>query len=301
MASATYENVASAAEALIAAGQKASVRLVIERIGGGSPNTVLKLLNDWKAGRPVVRVSDVDLDVAITQSIKSQMQRVAETAAQAAEEKAAAALDDLQTLSEASALAEQTITVLTGELEVAKQQASDFVAQMKDEQADHERIVASLNQTIDQLKGELSVERKRSDDAHTALAKAEVRLEVMPKLEEQIAAMQVMLEKVDAQRHDAVTAAAVATAKLDANEKALAQTMIHMESAKRDMDAMRVAALALAEEGKASREKTAALYERLAASMTATKESVKPAVSPVEATTAAPKAAKKTVNVKKGE
>ena len=202
MANATYEHVAAAAEALIAAGQKASVRLVIERIGGGSPNTVLKLLNDWKAGRPVVRVSDVDLDVAITQSIKSQMQRVAETAAQAAEEKAAAALDDLATLSEASALAEQAIASLTTELDTAKQQSSDFVAQMKDEQADHERIVTSLTQTIEQLKGELSDERKRSDEAQTALAKSEVRLEVVPGMQDEIERLRAALETMRDANHD---------------------------------------------------------------------------------------------------
>ena len=84
MAIVTYEAVAAAAEALQAAGQRPSVRAVTAAIGGGSPNTVLKMLADWKAGRPVVRVADTELDPKITSAIAEQMQRVATAAAAAA-------------------------------------------------------------------------------------------------------------------------------------------------------------------------------------------------------------------------
>ena len=116
MAIVTFETVAAAAEALQTAGQRASVRAVTAAIGGGSPNTVLKLLADWKAGRPVVRIKDTELDSKITDAIKAQMQRVAEAAAASAEEKAAELDENLQTLAEAQAQAEQQIATLTNEL-----------------------------------------------------------------------------------------------------------------------------------------------------------------------------------------
>ena len=69
MAIVNFEAVATAAEALQAAGQRASVRAVTAAIGGGSPNAVLKLLGEWKAGRPVVRAADTELDPKITAAI----------------------------------------------------------------------------------------------------------------------------------------------------------------------------------------------------------------------------------------
>ncbi|CAM3735520.1 DNA-binding protein [Polaromonas hydrogenivorans] len=50
MAIVNFESVAAAAESLQAAGQRASVRAVIAALGGGSPNSVLKLLGAWKSG-----------------------------------------------------------------------------------------------------------------------------------------------------------------------------------------------------------------------------------------------------------
>ncbi len=134
----TFEQVAAAAEALQSAGQRPSVRAVIAALpNGGSPNTVLKLLTDWKAGRPVVRIADTELDSRITDSIKTQMQRVAEQAALAAEERAAAALDDLQALSDAQSASEQQIAELITERDAAKAQSDDFVDQLKDSEAEN--------------------------------------------------------------------------------------------------------------------------------------------------------------------
>ncbi len=49
---ATKESVARAAEAVLTRGHKPTVMRVIEELGGGSPNTVLPLLNAWKEARP---------------------------------------------------------------------------------------------------------------------------------------------------------------------------------------------------------------------------------------------------------
>lgn len=136
MALVNFENVASAAEALQAAGQRASVRAVIAALGGGSPNSVLKMLAEWKAGRPVVRIADTELDHRITDAIKVQMQRVAEQAAAAAEERAGALDEDLQALAEAQAQSEQQIAGLTAERDEAQAQTVDFLEQLKEVQAD---------------------------------------------------------------------------------------------------------------------------------------------------------------------
>ena len=116
MAFVTYENVVAAAEALVADGQKASVRNVIRQLGGGSPNAVLKLLSEYKAGRPVIRTSNIDLDPSITAAIVRQMRQVAESATTDAEERVAALTDDLSTLAESNGQLEQRVEQLSAEL-----------------------------------------------------------------------------------------------------------------------------------------------------------------------------------------
>ena len=96
MALVTYESVAGAAEAIQQSGGKPSVRSVISHLGGGSPNAVGPLLAEWRAGRPLVRASDIELDPRIAQLIAEQVQKAASDAARAAEERAATVQEDAE-------------------------------------------------------------------------------------------------------------------------------------------------------------------------------------------------------------
>ena len=97
MALVSFETVATAAEELVAAGKKASVRNVIASLGGWPcpPNSVLKHLAEWKTGRPLVSIADTDLDDNIKRAIAEQMQRVTAAAASASEEWASLFEDEL--------------------------------------------------------------------------------------------------------------------------------------------------------------------------------------------------------------
>lgn len=219
MAKVTFESVATAAEALQAAGQRASVRAVTAAIGGGSPNAVLKLLSEWKAGRPVVRIADTELDTKITDAIKTQMQRVAEQAASAAEERAAGIDDDLQALSEAQAEAEQQITVLTTERDEAKAQAAATETQLKDVQDETHRAAELAATAAAELRKELATERARQEAAAASLARAEVRLESMPGLQTEVERLRIALDVEQKARRQAEQDAAVFAAKLEAAER----------------------------------------------------------------------------------
>ena len=230
MAIVNFESVAAAAEALQAAGQRASVRAVIAALGGGSPNSVLKLLAEWKAGRPVVRIADTELDPRITDAIKLQMQRVAEQAAQAAEERAGALDEDLQALAEAQASAEQQIAALTAERDTAQVQASDFVEQLKAAQAEGERNQEQATQALAALRQELAGERARLEASAAELARAQVRLEALPALQADIEQLRATLRADAAQSAQALASchqarqlaeqgAAVLGARLEAAER----------------------------------------------------------------------------------
>jgi chromosome segregation ATPase len=219
MAIVTFEAVATAAEALQAAGQRASVRAVTAAIGGGSPNTILKLLGEWKAGRPVVRAADTELDPKITAAIVEQMQRVATAAAAAAEERAAGVDEDLQALSEAQAAAEQQINALTAELDAATTTAAKLAEQLEVTQADASRAAEQATAAAAGLRQELATERQRQEAAAAALARAEVRLEAVPGLQAEIERLRTALEADQKARQLAEQSAAVFAAKLEAAER----------------------------------------------------------------------------------
>lgn len=234
MAIVTFEAVAAAAEALQAAGQRASVRAVTAAIGGGSPNTVLKLLGEWKAGRPVVRIADTELDPKITTAIVEQMQRVATAAAAAAEERAAGVDEDLQALSEAQAAAEQQINTLSAERDMARVQAAELAEQLESTQDEAHRAAEQATAAAAGLRQELTTERTRQEAAAAALARAEVRLEAVPSLQADIERLRAALAEAQQGRTAAEQQAAVLNAKLDATADRAARAEARSEQAEQE-------------------------------------------------------------------
>lgn len=183
MALVTFENVAAAAEALVAEGGKASVRAVIAALGGGSPNAVLPLLNEWKAGRPLVRASDIALDPRIAGLIAEQIGTASAQAAKMAEEKAADVQADAEAVAEAGRAAEARAEQLEQALEVAN---AEVVAKSRDLDnlaLERERDAEVAQEKISTLQIQLQGERERAEQAVQTVAKDEVRLQAIPKLE----------------------------------------------------------------------------------------------------------------------
>ena len=254
MALVNFEAVAAAAEALQIAGQRPSVRAVIAHLGGGSPNAVLKYLGEWKAGRPVVRIDDTALDARITSAIIDQMQRVAVAAAAAAEERAAGIEDDLQALAEAQQAAEQQIEALTTERDTSREQSEGLARQLADAQADAARSLQHSAEQAAALRADLASERKHQEKTAAALVKAEVRLEVLPDLQVEIARLRTALEAESKARTASEQQAAVLAAKLEAaTERAVKAEAAAIEAAMQERKSRETAAL---ESGKIEAMKT---------------------------------------------
>ncbi len=219
MAIVTYENVAEAAESLLAEGQKASVRKVIERLGGGSPNAVLKMLGDYKAGRPVIRSSDIELDPSIIAAMVRQMRTVAETATADAEERLSSLSDDLATMAESNQSLEQRVEQLTGELATTTTTIEQLTSQQHDTELRHQSEIAALQVKVTELAADLDKERDRANASQQALGKAEARAEAVPVLEALIAKLQSDLDTARTARAAAEQRAAVAEAQRVAAEQ----------------------------------------------------------------------------------
>ena len=186
MALVNFEAVAAAAEAISKEGGKPSVRSVIAHLGGGSPNTVLPLLNEWKAGRVAVRSTDIELDPRIGQIIGELVKSASEQAARAAEERAADVQADAETVAEAGREAESRVQAL--EIQLAEAQQAIVVKEraLEDAQAAAGIEAKNAQERITALQVQLGEERTRADLAVQAVAKAEVRLELIPGLQAEV-------------------------------------------------------------------------------------------------------------------
>ena len=186
MALVNFEAVAAAAEAISKEGGRPSVRSVIARLGGGSPNTVLPMLNEWKAGRVAVRSTDIELDPRIGQLIGELVKNASEQAARAAEERAADVQADAETVAEAGREAESQVQALEGQLTEARQVIVGKERALEDAQAAAGIEAKNAQERITALQVQLGEERTRADLAVQAVAKAEVRLELIPGLQAEV-------------------------------------------------------------------------------------------------------------------
>lgn len=186
MALVNFEAVAAAAEAISKEGGKPSVRSVIAQLGGGSPNTVLPMLNEWKAGRVAVRSTDIELDPRIGQIIGELVKSASEQAAKAAEERAADVQADAETVAEAGREAESQVQALESQLVEAQQIIVVKERALEDAQAAAGIEAKNAQERITALQVQLGEERTRADLAVQAVAKAEVRLELIPGLQAEV-------------------------------------------------------------------------------------------------------------------
>ncbi|MQT98134.1 DNA-binding protein [Pseudomonas helleri] len=186
MALVTFESVAEAAQSLLDEGSKASVRAVIAKLGGGSPNAVLPLLNEWKAGRPRVTAADIALDPRIAGLIAEQISTASAQAAKTAEEKAADVLADAEAVAEAGRLAESKAAELELALDAAKAEILTKSRALEDLATERTRDATDAQEKISTLQAQIAGERQRADLAVQTVAKDEVRLQAIPKLEAEV-------------------------------------------------------------------------------------------------------------------
>lgn len=202
----TYEQVAAAADTMKATGNKPTSRAIRERLGNiGSFGTINRHLQAWRAGQERQIASALALPTNLQRSILDFMG---------------------QELASAKA-------VLETDLAEQRQEAADLAAENEHQATDiaeKTEALESLRGDLDTLKGRLiqiqtdlaiakdstDRERKAAEDARIELAKARLRLEAMPRLEAELAAMRSELERERQGRVVAEQQAAVLAAKLEA-------------------------------------------------------------------------------------
>ena len=243
MALVTFDSVAEAAQSLVDAGSKASVRAVIAALGGGSPNAVLPLLNEWKAGRPRVTAADIALDPRIAGLIAEQISNASAQAAKVAEEKAADIQADAEAIAEAGREAEAKAAALELALAEAQAEIATRGRAFEDLETDRARDVRDAQEKITTLQAQIAGERQRADEAVQTVAKDEVRLQAIPKLEAEVQRLAQAGQNaavLDAKLVDALAVIEDLRQRLAASEKATADARAVKDKVSREAEQARI-------------------------------------------------------------
>ncbi|OYW96389.1 MAG: capsule polysaccharide export protein [Pseudomonadales bacterium 32-61-5] len=223
MALVNFEAVAAAAESITKNGGKPSVRSVIAELGGGSPNAILPLLNEWKSGRPALRASDLELDPRLAQVVAEMVQKASEQAAKTAEEKAADVQADAEAVAEAGRESEALATALAAQLDEAQKLIVVKERALEDSQAAAGIQAKNADEKATALQNQLAEERARADQAVQSVAKAEVRLELIPGLQTEVERLKPFEQQ-----------AAVLTANLDSSKSQTEDLKVRLSEALTD-------------------------------------------------------------------
>jgi chromosome segregation ATPase len=211
----SYDQVAAEADAMIANGDKPSARGIRERLGTGSMGTIHRFLQEWReVRRGASDASAMTIPPALQRALLEFMEqeltaRLAPAEARLAEQQQAA--NDLAV--EVERQAEQILG-----------QAEDL-AHLAEEKAAVEGRAAQLEADLAATRKEATSERQVAEIARTELAKAQLRLEAMPRLEADLVAVRHDL----ATEHQARTVAEQSAA-VNATQKAYFEARVEQMS-----------------------------------------------------------------------
>ena len=220
----SYEAVSAAAETLVNDGKRASVRSVMAMLGGGSPNAVLVHLNNWKAGRPTVAVSEIQVDTRIAAIISEQISKASAEARSEIEQRLAEVDADSKVIAEAGRIAELELEQAQEQVAALQSQLQQMTGTVEQLRVDAEVIrrdaadqvataQAAARDAITKAEAVALRERADREVAQMELAKANLRLEGLPKLESEIQRLHAALEDERIGRSAAESEKAAAQAK----------------------------------------------------------------------------------------
>ena len=201
----TQEQVNAAADAIRANGSRPTARAVRDVIGAGSMATVLKMLQVWQGGQVRAAESPVTLPAGLQRAL---VDFVAQEIATSKADLQADLVNVQQSNNDLIAENERqttTIDIQVQALEVLQSEKSELAGRLA-------QVEAELTRTIEDVHGE----RQSAELARTELAKAQLRLEAVPRIEAEIERLRKELDNERQMRVNAEQVAAVATAKLEA-------------------------------------------------------------------------------------
>ncbi len=201
----TQEQINAAADAIRASGAKPTARAVREQLGTGSMATVLKLLQVWQAGQVKAPETAITLPPALQRALVDFIGQEVATAK-------AELQTDLVNLQQSNSdlIAESERQSSTIELQ------AEALESAQAEKAEMAGRLAQVESDLARAGDDVAGERQAAERARTDLAKAELRLEALPRIEAEADRLRAELDVERVAKVAAEQAAAVALAKLEA-------------------------------------------------------------------------------------
>ena len=218
----TQEQINAAADAIRASGIKPTSRAVREAVGGGSMATVLKLLQVWQSGQVRVESGPVVLPAGLQRALVDFIgQEVAGAKADLQSDLVAAqqANGDLIAESERQA---STIDMQAAALESVQAEKAEMTGRLAQVESDLVRATDDIAQ-----------ERHAAELARTELAKAQLRLEALPRIEIEADRLRAELASEHTARVVAEQSAAVAAEKAAGHVARLADAQARIDALER--------------------------------------------------------------------
>jgi colicin import membrane protein len=200
----TYEQVAAAADALLATNQKLSVRNVREALGDtGSLATISRHLTAFDAQRPKTHAAQIELSPGIRREIEAEIQRHVTEATSTLHEQLANVVSDRDAVVAESETQSAALTEAEQQLAVLRVTTSEQAARIEELRTVEER------------------ERTAAEHARVSLAEANLRLAGVPALQVELERLRGSLDTRTAELSAATATAAGLTAERDGLQKQL--------------------------------------------------------------------------------
>ena len=210
----TYEQVAAAADAITARGERPTLRGVRNEMGTGSLGTIQKHLSAWQSQRRQIVTSTATLPTEIQRIILEEIEREVSSARLELETELAETKADRDTLADDNEAQAEQIEQQTARLEDIEATSQQQVGR-----------IAQLESDIETAWQATERERGVAEQARQALAKAELRLEVLPKVEAEVERLRAALEASKERATIAEQLSAVTAEKLAGVESRLADAL----------------------------------------------------------------------------
>lgn len=141
----SYEQVAAAADAMVASGQNPTIRKVREQFESGSPNTVHKHLKRWRAERPAMPAAAIALPDALVRAIKSEIEQAATRARAEIEDQLVSARTEADELSAAGERLEAEREGLIDQITALTTERDTLAGRADEQRAELDRLRAAVD------------------------------------------------------------------------------------------------------------------------------------------------------------
>lgn len=231
----TYPEVEAAIHAIIAQGENPTINRVRDKLGTGSPNTILMHLNAWRAAAPVIARKAPELPADLQAALVAEMERQAAQARAEPEKQLLQARDEAAELAKAGealeaerdALAEQ-VNLAMSERDQANTVASERAHELEILRSDRERERAAA----EGARVELAKQQLKAESAETAVndLKADIK-KIHVTLDETREALAASKAAAASRIAVAEQAAAVAVAKSESAQDRIADLLTRVAAA----------------------------------------------------------------------